>query len=99
MICVRRLPAWQDRFVAYKLLIDGTVAGSVREGASVKVAVDPGHHQVWMRIGWCRSRKLDVEVKDGGGVRLVCRGSAPPLLVLLYISVRRTSWIDLTSDT
>jgi hypothetical protein len=98
-ISVERLPsAWQDRLREYKLVVDGSRVASVRQGQSAEVAVEPGHHRAWMRISWCRSRILDVDVADGEQVRLVCRAGASPLLALLYITVWQARYIDLQAE-
>ena len=99
-ITVRRQPSlWRDRLRAYKLVVDGSSVASVGQGETKDVAIEPGHHRVWMRISWCRSRMLDIDLQDGGHARLMCRANGSPLLVILYITVFGARYIDLQLDS
>ncbi|MEU8238544.1 hypothetical protein AB0C07_09885 [Actinoplanes missouriensis] len=59
---------FQDRFRAYKLEIDGEVAGAVRYGAEITVAVSPGRHTLRALIDWTGSEPVTVQVEAGGTV-------------------------------
>lgn len=80
------------------MVVDKTLA-SVKQHETKEVTVESGHHRVWMRISWCRSEILDNDVQDGGKIRLVCRGNAPPGQALLYVTSFRSRYIDLQIDT
>jgi hypothetical protein len=63
---------WADRLRAYKIYIDKSFRSTIRAGGSQRIEVEPGHHTVRMRIDYCRSRPLDVEVGQGQVVILRC---------------------------
>lgn len=86
---------WTDRGRAYKVLVDGSEAGEVRQGESKSFAVEPGSHEVQMKIDWCRSRPENVEVGAGEPARLMCRPAANPWTVLWYVTVGRLRYIEL----
>ena len=97
---IRRLPTrWQDRARAYKLVVDDKTVASVKHNETKEVTVESGHHRIWMRISWCRSQILDIDVQDGDEIRLVCRGNVPMGQAWLYIMTLRSRYIDLQFDT
>jgi hypothetical protein len=57
---------------AYKVWIDGTAVGAVMNGESADFAVDPGEHTVEVSLDGMYSRKLAVEVFEGGRRRITC---------------------------
>ena len=64
---------WRDRARGYKVLIDGRQAGSLRQGDAATYTVEPGNHTVQMKIDWCTSRRLPVEVPADGTAQVTCR--------------------------
>lgn len=64
-IDVERIEGLRDRARAYKVMIDGQEAGTVRHGQQESFQVTPGTHEVFLKIDWCRSPKLSVEVAGG----------------------------------
>ena len=81
-ISVRRgADGLQDRFRAYRLIIDGRQVGKLKRGQSVQIGVEPGRHSVQMTIDWCSSKTLDVDVAAGAQVSLLCRSANDPTLI------------------
>lgn len=95
-IDISRATAWQDKLRRYQILVDGEPAGTIAEGAQVSLPVTPGRHQVQLKIDWCSSPELNVDVPPGGVVQLDCGPSAHPVLALLYITFyrRRYLWLE-----
>ena len=52
-ITIRRTTSYADRLRAYKIVVDGAVAGTVQAGQPVTIPVTPGRHSLCMRIDWC----------------------------------------------
>ncbi|GGN65725.1 hypothetical protein GCM10011579_036470 [Streptomyces albiflavescens] len=50
---------------AFKVRIDGVVAGRIRVGATVEFPVTPGTHQLQLTIAWYASLPLSVDVRPG----------------------------------
>jgi hypothetical protein len=70
---VTRDPAkWRDKWRAYRILVDGVQVGKVRRGESASVALTPGAHRVRLRIDWCTSPELAVEIAAGRQSELEC---------------------------
>jgi hypothetical protein len=64
--------SFQDIARSYKVLIDGSKVGKLRRGKELTHEVDPGEHDVQMKIDWTKSEKLDVKLKDGEEATFVC---------------------------
>lgn len=72
-IVVERKPGgYRDWMRPYKILVDGVASGSVKQGESVTVSVAPGTHSVQLKIDWCGSPTVAVEVPPSGQVALRC---------------------------
>ncbi|HET6816204.1 MAG TPA: hypothetical protein VFH66_03135 [Mycobacteriales bacterium] len=95
-IKITRDPAvWRDRGRAYKVLIDGRQAGTVRHGETFVTSVSPGTHSVRLRIDWTGSQEVQVAVAPGATTSLVCAAGGSSWTALFdalgrrpYISLR-----------
>ena len=95
-IRVTREPSrWRDRLRSYKLVVDGSTVASLKEGDTGVVTVGPGAHRVWMKIDWCRSSILDVEMEEGGTASFTCRPNGSLWMILLYATVLRKRYLVL----
>ncbi len=66
---------WRDKFRAYKIVVDGETVGSVRDGASAEVPVDPGHHTLRLTIDWASSPMVEFDIAQGQRSTFRCRPS------------------------
>ena len=90
----------QDRFRAYRLIIDGRQAGKLKRGQCVQIGVEPGRHSVQMAIDWCSSKILDVDVAAGAQVSLLCRSASDPTVVTnSMLTASRDGYIVLEIDS
>ncbi|RQD73085.1 MAG: hypothetical protein D5S03_13415 [Desulfonatronospira sp. MSAO_Bac3] len=93
-ITVKRIKAhWVDRARNYGILVDGKEVAEIGNDSEVAIDVDPGAHKVQLKIDWCRSPVIDIEVSQGKTVYLECGPRAHPALVLLYITVWKDKYI------
>ncbi len=60
---------------AYTVLIDGNKAGKVRRGKELTIEVEPGEHEVQMKIDWTKSEKQTVNLNEGESAEFLC---SPP---------------------
>ena len=63
---------WRDKWRAYTVLVDGNVVGKVRRGASMSTQILPGAHIAQLRIDWCSSPLLPIEIPIGAELHLEC---------------------------
>jgi hypothetical protein len=64
---------WRDKLRAYKIVVGGVTVGSVANGATQDVSVEPGRHTLQFKIDWAASPTIKFEVADGQRVSYKCR--------------------------
>jgi cold shock CspA family protein len=87
MIRITRESGYADVLRAYKVVLDGKVIGTIRDGQQVEFDVAPGRHQLQLKIDWCRSNIVDFEV-DGGTVEFECGsnvGGCNGMMAIYYV--------------
>ena len=88
-----------DRRRAYIVEIDGNCVAAVRVDETTELVLVPGSHAVRLRLDWCSSRTLKLDLERGEHARVECRARrASPVLVFWmligfrrYIGLRRTT--------
>jgi hypothetical protein len=110
LIVARAPEGWPDRYRAYRLVIDSKVHAKIRRGSQASASVAPGRHSVRMRLDWCGSQTLDLDLRDGERAYLTCQSGVrkargnpfklkAKLVLPLYLTVWRTRYIDLQTGT
>jgi hypothetical protein len=61
---------WTDRARKYGVHVDGEERGKLGHGETLDLAVEPGSHAVRLKVDWCSSRTLDLDLADGETARL-----------------------------
>jgi adenine-specific DNA methylase len=92
-IDVERKEGLRDRARAYKVMIDGQEAGTIRHGQQQSFEVVPGTHEVFLKIDWCRSPKRTVDVAGGGRAKVTCVPSGTIWTAIFAIVFKPTSYI------
>lgn len=97
MIRVKRTTRWPDMSRAYKIQLDGEPVGEIRWGEDLELDVPEGKHELRASIDWCRTPPIEF-VSDGSDVEFECGSGVRGwrlLLVLLYISILRSQYLNL----
>lgn len=63
----------RDIFRAYHIVIDGGTVGKIRRGRRLELPITAGHHEIFLRIDWCRSPTVEVGAQPGDVIHLSCR--------------------------
>jgi hypothetical protein len=93
-IDVERKEGLRDRARAYKVMIDGQEAGTIRHGSQESFQVVPGTHEAFLKIDWCRSPKLTIDVGGGQRAKLICAPSGTIWTAIFAIVFKPTRYID-----
>ena len=56
---------------AFRIYVDRAHVGSIADGEERRFAIEPGRHEVCVRVDWCRSSVV-VAAEGGEPVNLVC---------------------------
>jgi hypothetical protein len=95
-IRVHRDPgAWRVRARSYKILLEGTTAGSVKRGETVLLNTNPGSHRLQVAIDRGRSPTVDLELKPGDDVVVRCWPHGNSFAALYWITFCRKRYIGL----
>jgi hypothetical protein len=91
---LKREMGWVDRLRAYHVILDGSPIGEVRAGEAKHFEIEPGRHELELKIDWCRSRTVVLDLGAGSASVVRCR-SRGPLTVLYGITFGRRDYIRL----
>lgn len=95
-ITLKRKKAWGDCLRSYKILLDGTEVGTIKQGHTWTHNCNPGQHSLQLKVDWLTSPKVDFEVtSDNQPIVFECRNNIIPMLAIVYI-LMPSRWIALT---
>jgi hypothetical protein len=94
LVVERASSGWVDRFRAYQIVVDGETRAEICRGEAQEVEVDPGEVEVFLRVDWCKSRAMRVQIAPGVEARLACR-SRSVLTALYGITIGRDDYVRL----
>jgi hypothetical protein len=87
--------SWSDYLRSFNIVIDGKVVGGLYAGGSSAFEVPPGSHEVFLKIDWCRSEKLNIGLAPGEVVRFLCGSRANPLTIFYWITFGSSRYLAL----
>jgi hypothetical protein len=76
MIIIQRRSGFTDKLRAYKVELDGSVIGEIRDGESRQFPVSQGSHTLLLKLDWCTSETVAFELSDKP-VGFECGGKSP----------------------
>jgi len=62
---------------AYSVLLDDTRIGRIKNGETAEFSVEPGSHYVQYKMGFSKSKPLQIQVHQGETAKLVIEKDAP----------------------
>lgn len=74
VIRVKRKSQYTGSLSKFKIIIDGSLAGKIKDGETSEYRVVPGRHTVYVKLSWdwTRSRILTLDLEPGQVVDLDC---------------------------
>ena len=72
---LNRDSGYADRIRDYHVVLDGKKVARIGNGESIEIPVEPGKHELYMKIDWCRSNKIEFEAQDGQENEFYCGSS------------------------
>src|SRR5207244_741059 len=64
-LAVFRARHYMDSPRAYRIMVDGSEAGTIECGEELRFNLTPGDHEVVARLDWCRSKALPIGIRAG----------------------------------
>jgi hypothetical protein len=96
-IHLHRAARYSDKMRAYKVIMDGSEVGEVRDNSAIEFDLSPGLHKIRVTVDWVGSNVLDVEARPGERIYLECHNDTNfnPLKTMWASTVKRDSYIQL----
>ena len=83
----------------YKIFIDGNKRADISTMENCTFQVDPGHHEIIIKVDWCSSPSLSINIRAGEEIKVICRGDVRPLWPWYAITFGRHQCIQLYEAT
>jgi hypothetical protein len=89
---ITRHRAWTDKIRKWKVFIDGYELGRIRQGESLSWAIEPGVHELCLKVDWASSQSISFSIEPEETARFECRARGLPLALWC---INWNAWIDL----
>jgi hypothetical protein len=96
IVLTREAKGWRDRSRRYGLIVDGQQVASIKRGERLEHPLPPGEHQIHMKISWCQSPVMKVEMTPGEVIQLHCAPGGSAGDALGDVMARSKAYIGLT---
>jgi len=64
IVKVQRDKGWADGWRKYKIFINGKKKSTIKEGEEITISLEPGNYEIWGRIDYCRTSKINIDIKE-----------------------------------
>jgi hypothetical protein len=95
-LILNRQPGKRDLWRGYRVMIDGDQVAVLNEGETRELTVLPGTHELWIKLDWTRSPKIELDLAEASRTYLECRAGGSPWMVPIDSWFRPTRYIELT---
>ena len=99
-ITLSRDSGYADRIRAYRVVIDGSEVGTINNGETKTFSVEPGPHELDLRIDWCSSNTVKFDLPVDVSVRFQCGSNLRGISLFLgiyYILFARDQYLWLSA--
>lgn len=87
----------------YDVYLDEQKINAISNGESKIIEVPEGNHEIYLKIDWCKSKKININLADGQEMKLKCGSKITGIrkfLALFYIfSTNIVVYLDYLSDS
>jgi hypothetical protein len=84
LIRLERQAAWLGRVRAFHIFLDGKKSGTIRYLESRIFEVQPGPHEIFLKVDWLSSPHLSMNLASGEEMKLICEGNDLAALLWPY---------------
>lgn len=81
----------------YDIYLDGQKINAISNGETKTIEVSNGNHEIYLKVDWCKSKKLNINLAEGQELKLKCGSKITgikQIFVLFYI-FSPGSWVYL----
>lgn len=96
MIKINRTTGFVDKKKSYKVMIDEHQIGVIHDGQTKTFDLPAGEHIIYLKIDWCRSKKLKFAIEEGQTVEFDCGNALKGWRILLdmfYVTILKNHYL------
>lgn len=96
MIKINRVTDYADKLRKYKIMLDDEQVSEIRDGETKSIELAEGNHNIYLKIDWCRSNKIDFYITEGQVIEFDCGCSVVgwrKLIALIYITFLKNQYL------
>ena len=82
---LKRDSGYADRLRAYHVVLDGKKVMKIGNGESVEISVQPGNHELFIKIDWYCSNKINFTISEGQTKLFDCGSSLRGIKLIFAI--------------
>jgi len=85
----------------YKVYIDDKEVMTLAYSQEKEVDIEPGSHKIYLKIDWCRSNFLSVDIVDNQTQKFICGSNIKGwryILGILYVTVWYNKYLFIKVD-
>ncbi len=100
LLRVQRARQFSDSLRGYRIEIDGQPRGGIRPGRATEIPLEPGSHQLILRMDWFSSPPVDFTIRAGEMFTFACWSNIRGWRIIaagvfaLYYLVRRGEYLS-----
>ncbi len=73
-IIIKRNSEWNNKVREIGIYVDGEKVGTINDGETQEYEIESGKHEVFAKIDWCRSQKIELNTSENETVTLKLTG-------------------------
>jgi hypothetical protein len=101
-LTIIRDSGYADRLRKYQVIVDGKKVGELRNGETGQFPISPGPHKVALKIDWCGSKPVWLDLDENEEAKLQARSNlrGPRIFgSLWYVIFAPNSYLVLENDS
>jgi hypothetical protein len=63
-LILSRKKEWQNKARKFRIYIDGKKIDTIANGEIKEIEIEPGKHKLILKIDWCSSPEVDIEISE-----------------------------------
>ena len=63
-LILSRKKEWQNKSRKFRIYIDGKKIDTIANGEIKEIEIEPGKHKLILKIDWCSSPEVDIEISE-----------------------------------
>jgi len=84
IIRVQRKEQFGASLRRFKVIVDNKIVGRIWAGDTVEVYVEPGNHEIYVKLDWSRSKKIKINTYPNE-TNILITGTINTFIILIFI--------------